>query len=250
VGAGEGLAAEKTTPKEIASFGALRAMDPAAARGQAEAWLKGVGKTDATTLAAFDALWKSDRPILDKVAGTLALGDADAKKLLDEARNPEGAAPLEVPAVLKDAKKPAFFRANLALAYGKALSTRRVYEEALATLSTVKPEQVVDPGTHLFHKAVAEHALLKGREANVTIMRLLDDVTDAPERYKMVAALMVFDMMTWRDKDLGAIARKMDNIERRLDLSRGGPTTQKLQKEVIVRLEEMIKELENRAGGS
>src|SRR5207244_8319655 len=97
----------------------------------------------------------------------------------------------------------------------------------------------------LFHKAVAEHSLTRSREASNTIVRLLDDVSDAPERYKMVAALMVFDMMNWKDKDLGSIARKMDNIERRLDLSRGGPKTQKLQKEVVARLEELIKEKEN-----
>ena len=39
-------------------------------------------------------------------------------------------------------------------------------------------------------------------------------------------------MVTWNDKDLGSIARKMDNIERRLELSRGGPKTQKLEKDV------------------
>ena len=52
--------------------------------------------------------------------------------------------------------------------------------------------------------------------------------------------------------DLGWIARKMDNIQRRLDLQRGGKHTQKMQKEVLVRLDEMIKEIENRqkSGGS
>ena len=144
---------------------------------------------------------------------------------------------------------PAFYRANLGLAYAKALSNRRIYEEVVDVLDCVKPEQVVDPASFLFHRAVAEHALMKSREANTSIMRLLDDVSDAPERYKMVAALMVFDMMAWKDKDLGSIARKMDNIERRLDLSRGGPKTQKLQKEVIARLDELIKEKENQQSG-
>jgi hypothetical protein len=37
----------------------------------------------------------------------------------------------------------------------------------------------------------------------------------------------------------------MDNIERRLELARGGPQTQKIQKEVVARLDEIIKELEN-----
>jgi hypothetical protein len=128
-------------------------------------------------------------------------------------------------------------------------SSRRVYEEALEVLDAVKPEQVVDPATLLFHKAVAEHSLTRSREATNTIMRLLDDVSDAPERYKMVAALMALDMVAWKDKDLGSIARKMDNIERRLDLSRGGPKTQKLQKEVVARLDELIKEMENQSKG-
>jgi len=239
----------KKVPKEIASFGTLRATAPDLARSQAEEWLKSVGKTDAASQKAFADVWSGDRTVLDQVADTLALGNADARKLLDDARDPKSAAPTEVPSILKDKKLPAFFRANLALAYGKALSNRRVYEEALEALDAVKPEQVVDPATLLFHKAVAEHSLMKMREASNTIVRLLDDVADAPERYKTVSALMVFDMMTWKDKDLGSIARKMDNIERRLDLSRGGPKTQKLQKEVVARLDELIKEKENQGKG-
>ncbi len=243
---------DKKPPKEIPSFGTLRATAPEQARSQALDWLKGVGKTDETTQKLFAQVWQADRPLLDKVAQVLKLGDPAAGKLLDEAQAPGAAAPIEVPALLKDASKPAFFRANLALAYAKALAQKRIYEEALAVLSTVKAEQVVDPSTYLFHKAVAEHALTRNKEANSTIIRLLDDVSDAPERYKALAALMVYDMLGWRDKDLGAIARKMDNIERRLDLSRGGPQTRKLQKEVLARLDEIIKEKENQAnsGGS
>jgi len=37
----------------------------------------------------------------------------------------------------------------------------------------------------------------------------------------------------------------MDNIQRRLELNRGGKATQTIQKEVLVRLDEMIKEKEN-----
>ncbi len=239
----------KKVPKEVASFGTLRATAPDVARKQAEEWLKSAGKTDAATQKAFAELWAGDRTVLEKVTETLCLGSPEAKALLDEVRDSKSAAPTEVPALVKDKKLPAFFRANLAVAYAKALSNRRIYEEALEALDGVRPEQVVDPASMLFHKAVAEHALMRAREANTTVMRLLDDVADPPERYKMVAALMVFDMMTWKDKDLGAIARKMDNIERRLDLSRGGPKTQKLQKEVIARLDELIKEKENQSKG-
>jgi hypothetical protein len=247
--AGAGLALADGPKKEVATFGTLRTTDADAARAQADAWLKSTGKTDAATQKAFADAWTGDRPVLDKVSDTLRLGSDDARKLLDEARDRQAGAPVEVPALVKDKKLPAFFRANLALAYAKALSNRRIYEEALETLDAVRPEQVVDPATLLFHKAVAEHSLMKRNDAVKTIVRLLDDVADAPERYKMVSALMVVDMANWQDKDLGSIARKMDNIERRLDLSRGGPKTQKLQKEVIARLDELIKERENQCNG-
>jgi hypothetical protein len=242
----------KKPSKEVPSFGTLRALDPETARSQASTWLKGVGKTDETTQKMFAEIWQSNRPVLDKVAATLGLGDPAAQKLLEEIRAPETPAPTTVPPLLKDGSKPVFFRANLSLAYARLLSQRRIYEEALDVLNAVRAEQVVDPATYLFHKAVAEHALTKGREANSSIIRLLDDVIDAPERYQKVAALMVFDILGWRPKDLGDIARKMDNVERRLDLSRGGPQTRKIQKEILARLDEIIKEKENQAksGGS
>jgi len=246
-----GVAAADTTTKgakkEASSFGALKAPDAAEVRQQAETWLKSVGKADAAGMARFNAIWSADRPLVDKVAQTLALGNADAARLLAEARDENGPAPTAVPALLKDARQTQFFRANLALAYGKALTGRKVYEEALETFAIVRPEDVTDPAAFFFHKAVCEHALMLKEQADSSIDRLLVDVTDSPERYRMVAALMHFDMVTWQDKDLGWIARKMGNIQRRLDLKRGGKQTQKIQKEVLVRLDELIKEMENKA---
>jgi hypothetical protein len=186
---------------------------------------------------------------LDRVAATLGIGDSEAARLLAAARDSGKPAPTTVPALLQDMKRPAFFRANLGLAYARALSNRRVYEEALGVLKSIKPEEVVDPSAYLFHRAVAEHAMLLKDDAGRSIVRLLDDAVDVPERYKMVSVLMAFDMQSWRPKDLGEIARKMDNIERRLELARGGPHTQKLQKEVVLRLDEIIKQLENQAKG-
>jgi hypothetical protein len=240
------------SPREVASFGTLRALAPDAARAQALAWLESVGKKDEAARKAFDALWSADRPVLDKVADTLALGDPGVAKLLAEARDPSGPAPTLLPGLVRDAKRPAFFRANLALAYARALSNRKVYEEGLDALKAVRAEDVADPAAFFFHKAVAEHSLMLKKEAEGSIARLLDDVAEAPERYRMVAALMQFDMLTWKEKDLGWVARKMDNIHRRLDLTRGGPKTQKMQKEVVARLDEIIKELENqsKSGGT
>jgi len=230
----------------VYTFGTLKTPTVEAARAQAQEWLAGVQVGNGRQ-AEFQAIWDADKPLIDRVADTLALGSADAAKLLAEARDPSAPAPKEVPALLRDAKLPVYFRSNLALAYAKALSGKRVFEESLDALKAAVPEQVVDPAAFYFHKAVAEHALTQKKDATFSITRLLDDVADAPERYKMVATLMFFDMQGWKDedKDLGNIARLMDNIERRLDLSRGGPKTQEIQKKVVFRLDELIKDLEN-----
>jgi hypothetical protein len=248
-GGGEVLADQK----KAAVFGELETMAAQDVQAQAAAWLRGTGKTDAQTLERFEGIWKqTDRIVLDLVADSLALGDERAGRLLAQARDLNAPPPAQVPDIFKDTKASMFFRANLALAYARALSNRRVHEETLAVLKTFRPEQVVDPAAYLFLRSVAEHGLVNKTEATQTITRLLEDCNGAPERYKTVSALMLLDMQTWKDKDLGAVARKMENIERRLELSRGGPQTQKLQKEVIARLDELIKELENKAksGGS
>jgi len=240
-----------TAGKEIISTGSLKAPSAEATRSQALDWLKGVRPMADATQKDFDAIWSdADRPLLDRVAGTLALGDPQAAKLLAEARDSSTAAPTTVPAMLKDEKQSAFYRANLALAYAKALSNRRIHEEALDALRVVKPENVVDPAGYFFIRAVAEHALLLKNDAFRSIVGVVEDVADAPDRYKIVSLLMLYDMQTWKDKDLGWIARKMDNIERRLELARGGPQTQKMQTEVVRRLDEIIKELENQQKGS
>ncbi len=253
MGSGMALArGDKSRPKEApANFGTLKTVSLDDAHRQALDWVKSSGKLRPDTLKHVEALWAhGDRGVLDLVASTLTLVDDQAAKLLKEARDPASPAPTEVPALLKDAKRTSFFRANLALAYAKALSNRRVYEETLTVLKTVKPEEVVDPAAYFFCRAVAEHALLLKAEAERSIVGLMEDVSDAPDRYRLVGVLMLYDMQSWRNKDLGEIARKMDNIERRLDLARGGPQTQKIQKEVVARLDELIKKLENQANGS
>src|SRR5262245_43360467 len=162
--------------KEDSSFSSLKGPDPTEARKLAEAWLKAVGKTDAAAQASFKKVWESEGTTLDKVTRTLALGDAEAAKLLKDANDEKAPAPTALPAALRDAKRPAFYRANLALAYGKALTLKKVYEEGLEALSAAKAEDVADPSAYLFHRAVCEHALMAKDRADRTIDRLLVDV--------------------------------------------------------------------------
>ena len=237
--------------KLLTPFGALEAADSKAVQTQARDWLKNTRKADAATMQKFETLWQQQhRSVLDRLADSFALGDKQVAQLLADARDPLTPAPTEVPDLVSNSKQPKFVKNNLALAYSRALIQRRVYEQALGALSTINVEDVVDPASYLFHRAVCEHGMLQKDKANDSINRLLGDVLVSPERYKTVSILMLLDMQTWKNKDLGEIARKMDNIERRLDLARGGPKTQKLQKDVIRRLDEIIKKLENQAKNS
>src|SRR5947209_6157537 len=73
------------TKKETASFGTLRATDAKDAREQAKKWLTDAGKYDE---AAFAKIWDSaEKPLVDKLGDTFALGNADAAKILTMARD-------------------------------------------------------------------------------------------------------------------------------------------------------------------
>lgn len=233
------------TPTPIYTFGVLRAMTPEAAQARCAQWLQSVGQYDEQRL---QAIWAESGPsVFDKTVASLVLGQPEVGRLIEEAKLEGYAAPLELPDVFKDAKTDRFFRSNAATAYAKALCGRRIYEEALDALKAATPEDCVDPATYYFYKAVAEHGLMLRQQASTSIQRLLDDVADAPDRYKMVAVLMFFDLQNWSpdQKDLGNIGRLMDNSGRRLDLARGGPKTQEIQKKIVFRLDEVIKEIEN-----
>jgi hypothetical protein len=235
-------------PKAEYTFGSLKAATPEAGRAQAEAWLKKAGKFDP---AAFEKVWAEDVSVLDRTIATLELGSPEAQRAMAVARNAATEAPKEVPAVLRDETADPYLRSNLALGFARALTTGRVYEESLAALAGVKAEATVDPAAYFFHRAVAEHALMKKDDAMRSIVRLLDDVSGAPDRYAMLGRILFVEMATWKkdEKDLANIRRLMDNSERRLGQARGGKTTQDIQKRIVFRLDELIKEKENQAKG-
>lgn len=234
-------------PAPTFGFSTLKALSVDAAKAKAEAYLKSVNKFDAT---AFNKVWADEtKTVLDRTADSLVLGNAEAAALLADVRKPEAPAPAELPALLgRESKLDTFAKTNLALAFAKAAASKKVYEEALEALNAVStPEAAVDPAAFYFFKAVSEHATMRKDAATGSIVKLLDDVADAPDRYKMVATLMFFEMQNWSPdpKDLSNIERLMDNSGRRLELARGGEVTQDIQRKIVFRLEELIKQLEN-----
>lgn len=69
-----------------------------------------------------------------------------------------------------------------------------------------------------------------------------------PQRYHDLAIIMKADMQTWKDDfdDLEDISREMTKITDRLKHLKGGGQTQQMQKDVLARLDKMIKDLEDK----
>src|SRR5688572_7903376 len=112
------LRASDEDRKQGLTFGALEPATAEAAQKAANAWLKGLGKTDPALLAQVEAIWKQEeRPVLDRLADVFSLVDPAAAKLMADARNPQVPAPTKVPELFKDQKQSIFYRANLALAF-------------------------------------------------------------------------------------------------------------------------------------
>lgn len=212
-------------------------------------------KPSAAVRRQVDALWAdvdglSPRAGFQKVIETFVLVRPDARQLVESCRLVN--APLSAPKAEDLLKGSAgdFYTANMRLYYGRYLAQRRMYDEALSVLQTIEPQQVVDPATCLFYRAVCEHQLLMKKEGLATINRLLKNTEQVPVSYSNVAILMQDELQQMRNGvSLKKIALKMRDSERRLDLARGGQRVQKLQGEIIADLDELIEKLEQQSGG-
>jgi hypothetical protein len=222
-------------------------------RAQATAWLE-VQTADEAIRAQAAALWPAEPPVdvqfdlLDRLALTFALADADARGLVEFCSQPRQDVLLPDAAWLHaEDGKPAFVRSNLRVVYGRWLSREKLYDESLAQLDGLQPNQVIDPAALLFYQSVAHHRLLNKEPGLKAIRQLLDDVAESPQRYTAVAGLMHEDLKALKDDSLDHISRRMDDIRRRLDLGRAGPKVRKIEDDVVASLDKLIEEMEKQA---
>lgn len=146
--------------------------------------------------------------------------------------------------LLDDEKSSPYFSNNLLAYVGTFLAQAEFFDEAIALFDKVRPQELVDPASYFFHKAVCEHRLLKAKEGLATLKQLLENTSDVPVRYSTVAALMKADLEKLKEKSLDEVSRMMSDVERRLKLGRGGARVQKTEEEIVARLDELIKKLE------
>jgi hypothetical protein len=182
--------------------------------------------------------------LLEVAASAFALGDDRANQLVELCRRPRSHPLLPDQSWLAEPDLPKFEQTNLRLYYGRWLAQQNLFDESMEQLEGLPVEEVIDPATLLFYQAVSYHRLLRRDEGLKCVHRLLDDVSDSAARYTAVARLMEADLQTLEEESLDHIARRMQDIERRLDLGRPGPKTRAVEEGVIASLDKLIKELE------
>jgi hypothetical protein len=218
------------------------------ARAQWLDWAAGQGLKDRSLIDAIGKLWASGedqkRPTeLHKLAvRTFTLAKPAAADLVKQCQFGILASPTSP--LLEAEANDDYFSNNLLAYVGTFLTQAEFFDEALVLFEKTRPQHLVDPASYLFHKAVCEHRLLKAKEGLATLKQLLENTSDVPVRYRTVANLMKADLEKLKEKSLDEVSRMMSDVERRLKLGRGGAKVQKTEEEIVSRLDELIKKLE------
>ena len=204
----------------------------------AQVWANGTAEVSATE-------------VLDNVARSFAIADPDTGALLTKLETNSASRLVPEADVLERDVDDVFYNSNMGLYFGRYLSQRRFYDEALYVLEEIDPANVVDPASYFFFRAVCEHHLLMKKEGLASATNLLSNTEDVPVRYSTVAKLMKYDLEALKEESLDEVSRMMRDVERRLALGRGGQKVQKIEDEIIAALDKIIKkkEKEQQGGG-
>lgn len=139
---------------------------------------------------------------------------------------------------------PGWMQDTIRLACGRAFAQRRMYDEALETLSGLELVQVCDPASLIFYRATCEHHLMKAESCLSNINLLLEREDELPTRFSQLAQLMKADIKDLEEDSLDEVSRLMRDVERRLDLGRAGTRVRDEEKEIVDKLDKMIERIE------
>ncbi|MES2792734.1 MAG: hypothetical protein V4719_24185 [Planctomycetota bacterium] len=242
---------------ETAATDIIAAPRPDLVQTRVRDWLQARNVTDAVKVAAVEELWKANagstlpaEVVLERVIQSFAAVHPPTAEFLPSLVLPAGG--LMTPdarSLLNSKELGAFYQSNFRLYVGKYLVHREMYEEALETLSGATLADCVDPAGLLFYKATCQKALGLRMDGLATLDQLLKRTEGVAPRYHSVATLMQYDLGALEEKSLDDVSNKMSDVTRRLNLARAGEKTQKVEKEIVDILDELIKKMEDQSNG-
>jgi len=211
--------------------------------------LQWLGQQQAAESARKEVLrkWPEAEPgenadLLTLLVETFALVDEDIRTLVDSlaAAHP---GPFPDAACLRAESRPPLVRNNCRLYVGRWAAQNELYDEASALIDDLRPEETADPATLLFYQAIVRQRLLKKAEGLKAVDELLRGEANCPRRYTAVARLLRGDLEQLEDDSLDHIARRMDDIRRRLSLGQADQKVRKVEDGVIESLDKLIEKL-------
>jgi hypothetical protein len=102
----------------------------------------------------------------------------------------------------------------------------------------------VDPATLLYCKAVCHHQLVEVKPATACAQQLLERADELPARYQQLATLISEDIQAVEDDSLDHIARRMNDVRRRLEHAQAGNKVVMIENGVVESLDKLLEKLE------
>jgi hypothetical protein len=119
------------------------------------------------------------------------------------------------------------------------------YESSATILSKIKPNHNTH-SQYCFLMAVNAFQLNQKDVAKKWLDVIENSFDPMPQRYVTLAKIMNDELLQWKKDDLGDVSRKMQIVENRLQVAKGGPKTQQIQKEIVDNIDSLIKKLEDK----
>lgn len=190
----------------------------------------------------------SEPALLDRLAQCLAKADDRVAKLVEfcSTANKPGQ---KLPdfAWLADSETPLLIRNNMRVYLARWLVQQGYYDEAIAWTNGLETDDTVAPEALLFYRAIASHQLVEPNQADGALAQLMQRQESLPMRYQKLADLMKHDLSGLQDESLDHIARRMNDVRRRLAQGRPGERAQSVEKGVIESIDKLIKKAEDQA---
>ncbi|RMF41611.1 MAG: hypothetical protein D6753_09315 [Planctomycetota bacterium] len=182
--------------------------------------------------------------LLDRVLASGAAVDARVNEVLVRLADPLALppAPRDLPWLATEV--PGWLQDALRLACGRAFAQRKMYDEALESMAGIQVDQVCDPGSLLFYRALSEHHLLQPEACLEDVDLLLQRESELPVRYARLARLIRADLEGYEPESLDEVARLMRDVHRRLDLGRAGQLVREEEQKIVEKLDKLIEQIE------
>jgi hypothetical protein len=145
----------------------------------------------------------------------------------------------------------AFYVLNFLCLFGvdtteaKRLTTDKYYAKSTEVLKYVRPT-AENYKEYCFLQAANYFALNDKENCEKWLAKYSDSFNSSTRRYDVLTAIMEEDITKWKNGDLFDIERDMRNSVTRLETSSGGKETQRIQQQIVDKLNKLIEEEENK----